>query len=113
MMLVVELALHLIGAPPAELNDILCDTPEQAMRFAAAKASGQTWPMAVDAVNKAEGHQVCGRYIGKHRSLREQTETFDGQVFIVHAVAFEDDPEIRWSASIMSAFNSDSLGRRA
>jgi len=49
---------------PQKLNAVLCKTESQAIAFASSMAGGQTEPMAVNAVNKASGSEVCGRYIG-------------------------------------------------
>jgi hypothetical protein len=70
-------------APPKKLNAILCKTEAQAVAFAANMAAGQIEPMAVNAVNKAAGAEVCGRYIGYAVVEIEKTENHRGTLFML------------------------------
>ena len=73
---------------PQKLNAVLCKTEAQAIAFASSMAGGQTEPMAVNAVNKASGSEVCGRYIGYAVVEIEKTANHRGSLFMLAGLRF-------------------------
>jgi hypothetical protein len=100
-------------APPKKLNAILCKTEAQAVAFAANMAAGQIEPMAVNAVNKAAGAEVCGRYIGYAVVEIEKTQNHRGTLFMLAGLRFAEDGKLAWTASWVSPFNGALLERGA
>ena len=76
---------------PEKLNAVLCKTEAQAIAFASSMAGGQTEPMAVNAVNKASGSEVCGRYIGYAVVEIEKTANHRGSLFMLAAIRFAEE----------------------
>jgi hypothetical protein len=100
-------------AAPRKLNAILCQTEAQAIAFASSMAGGQTEPMAVNAVNKAVGAEVCGRYIGHAVVEIEKTQNHRGSLFMLAGLRFAEDGKLAWTASWVTPFNGAKLERGA
>ena len=101
------------AAAPQKLNAVLCKTEAQAIAFASSMAGGQTEPMAVNAVNKASGSEVCGRYIGYAVVEIEKTANHRGSLFMLAAIRFAEDGKLAWTASWVTPFNGARLERGA
>ena len=98
---------------PQKLNTVLCKTEAQAIAFASSMAGGQTEPMAVNAVNKASGSEVCGRYIGYAVVEIEKTANHRGSLFMLAGLRFAEDGKLAWTASWVTPFNGARLERGA
>jgi hypothetical protein len=98
---------------PQKLNAVLCKTEAQAIAFASTMAGGQTEPMAVNAVNKASGSEVCGRYIGYAVVEIEKTPNHRGSLFMLAGLRFAEDGKLAWTASWVTPFNGAKLERGA
>lgn len=99
------------SATPQKLNAILCETEDQAMALASSMAAGETEPMAINAVNKTAGEEVCGRYIGYAVLEIEKTENRNGALFMLAGLRFPKDDRLAWTASWVTPFNSLGLAR--
>ena len=89
---------------PQKLNAVLCKTEAQAIALASSMAGGQTEPMAVNAVNKASGSEVCGRYIGYAVVEIEKTANHRGSLYMLAALRFAEDGKLAWTTP--SSFRS-------
>jgi len=98
---------------PQKLNAVLCKTEAQAIAFASSMAGGETEPMAVNAVNKASGSEVCGRYIGYAVVEIEKTANHRGSLFMLAGLRFAEDVKLAWTASWVTPFNGARLERGA
>ena len=98
---------------PHKLNAVLCKTEAQAIAFASSMAGGQTEPMAVNAVNRASGSEVCGRYIGYATVEIEKTQNHRGSLFMLAGLRFAEDGKLAWTASWVTPFNGAKLERGA
>ena len=98
-------------APPQKLNAILCKTEAQAIAFASGLANGRTEPIAINAVNKTAGAEVCGRYIGYASVEVEKTENHKGGLFMLAALRFAEDGALGWTASWVAPFSGATLAR--
>jgi len=86
-------------ATPQKLNAILCKTEDQAIALATSMASGKTEPIAINLVNKAEGAEVCGRYLGYAVVEIEKTTNRGGGLFMLAGLRFSEDGALGWTAS--------------
>lgn len=98
---------------PQKLNAVLCKTEAQAIAFTSSMAGGQTEPMAVNAVNKVSGSEVCGRYIGYAVVEIEKTANHRGSLFMLAGLRFAEDGKLAWTASWVTPFNGAKLERGA
>ena len=73
---------------PQKLNAVRCNTEAQAIAFASSMAGGRTEPMAVNAVNKASGSEVCGRNVGYAVVEIEKTANHRSSLFMLAALRF-------------------------
>jgi len=98
-------------ATPQKLNAILCKTEDQAIALATSMASGKTEPIAINLVNKAEGAEVCGRYLGYAVVEIEKTTNRGGGLFMLAGLRFSEDGALGWTASWVAPFNGTQLSR--
>jgi len=98
-------------ATPQKLNAILCKTEDQAIALATSMASGKTEPIAINLVNKAEGAEVCGRYLGYAVVEIEKTTNRGGGLFMLAGLRFSEDGALGWTASWVAPFNDTQLSR--
>lgn len=96
---------------PQKVNATLCNTEEQAISLASELSAGQTEPMAIDAVNKAAGAEVCGRFIGYAVVEIEKTRNRNGTLFMLAGLRFAEDNRLGWTASWVLPFSSSDLVR--
>ena len=115
----VAMAANLVAFPaaageqdaPQKINAMLCNTEAQAISLASNLAAGKTEPIAIDAVNKAAGAEVCGRFIGYAVVEVEKTENKDGSLFMLAGLRFAEDGRLGWTASWVTPFSSVGLAR--
>ncbi|WP_141701300.1 hypothetical protein [Methyloceanibacter methanicus] len=117
--LLVALAGILAAAPavaggagsPQKINAMLCDTEAQAIALASALSTGKTEPLAINAVNKTAGSEVCGRFIGYAVVEVEKTKNQDGSLFMLAGLRFAEDGRLGWTASWVTPFDGLSVAR--
>lgn len=71
----------------------------------------KTEPLAIDAVNKAAGAEVCGRFVGAAVVEIEKTQNRGGTLFMLAGLRFTEDDRLAWTASWVTPFNSSDLAR--
>jgi len=98
---------------PQHVNAILCETEVEAISLAIKEAAAQSEIMAMEAVNKAAGKQVCGRYVGSAVPEEQKTENYKGGLYEVASLRFVEDSRLAWTASWITPFNGGSLQRGA
>jgi hypothetical protein len=98
---------------PQKLNAVLCKSEVQAIALARSMASGKTEPIAINAVNKAAGAEVCGRYIGYAAVEVEKTTNDHGGLFMLAGLRFAENAALAWTASWFAPFEGANLERGA
>ncbi|ODR97960.1 hypothetical protein AUC68_10615 [Methyloceanibacter methanicus] len=96
---------------PQKINAMLCDTEAQAIALASALSTGKTEPLAINAVNKTAGSEVCGRFIGYAVVEVEKTKNQDGSLFMLAGLRFAEDGRLGWTASWVTPFDGLSVAR--
>lgn len=96
---------------PQKVSATLCDTEEQAISLASQLSAGQSEPFAINAVNKATGAEVCGRFVGYAVKEIEKTQNRGGTLFMLAGLRFSEDDRLAWTASWIVPFDSSDLER--
>jgi hypothetical protein len=84
--------------PEAKLNIILCDTPANAIAYAAAIEKGAAVEEAKDIVGKKAGANVCDKFIGSASIETEKTQIEDGVTYKIIAYTYDKTNSMKWVA---------------
>ncbi len=103
----VSIAVSSLGLPggaasaderTVRLNRFLCSAPVHSVRFANAKALGESDEIAKDQVGRVAKAEVCGRYTGV-AAIESETIKLDGGVsYKLTAIRFKEDHKLAWLA---------------
>jgi len=96
---------------PQKVSATLCETEEQAILLATQLSAGESEPMAINAVNKAAGTEVCGHFAGYAVIEIEKTQNEGGTLFLLAGLRFSEDDRLAWTASWVLPFDSSDLAR--
>ncbi len=90
-------------AVPSHVDAYLCETQQEAIAFADRLAQGDDEETAKDAVGKAAGGEVCGRYVGEAIVQEQKRATSAGVGYSLTAFRFAGDNRVAWGADVSAA----------